>query len=143
MKLINMTDFVLEQELILNIQGYEFRFISRVYRYAKFLKQPLELWMFVPCHLVDGVWKILEYPDDAKEYIFRGDSMRHEDLQDYRRAKERCLFDDWKVVSNRNNTICIENKSKHRLFLPNCMTIENIAYTNSQLTKTAQKQLGL
>ncbi|WP_264533515.1 hypothetical protein [Flavobacterium sp. N2013] len=37
MKLIPMTDFVLEQKLMLNIQGYEKKFISNVSNYAKFL----------------------------------------------------------------------------------------------------------
>lgn len=54
-----MTDFVLEQKLMLNIQGYEKKFISNVSNYANFLKQPLELEMFVP---VDEEGNVFEEP---------------------------------------------------------------------------------
>ena len=43
MKLISMTAFVLEDEKKTNWNSY-----NLIVAYAKFLKQPLELWMFVP-----------------------------------------------------------------------------------------------
>jgi len=51
MKLVSMTDFVLE--LCEDTGGSYGWAISQSWEitvnYAKFLKQPLELWMFVPC----------------------------------------------------------------------------------------------
>ena len=65
MKLISMTDFVLEQKEKLknseqgfNIEKYDF--IINVCNYAKFLKQPLEQFMFVPC---DENGNVLEKPN--------------------------------------------------------------------------------
>jgi len=48
--LISMTDFVLEQEREFDRARVGFNeFTNNVCNYAKFLKQPLELWMFVHC----------------------------------------------------------------------------------------------
>lgn len=44
MNLISTTDFVLGQKNKYRDQEYS----ELVYEYAKFLKQPLEIWMFVP-----------------------------------------------------------------------------------------------
>jgi len=120
--LISMTDFVLSKKY--TATGHE--------NYAKFLKQPLELWMLVPCDEAGNVLKEPEYYLDNEQT-----------KKDYYFAKERCLFDGWNLMAKTDITICIENESKHRLFFPNCMTIENIVYTNSQLTKTAEKLIGL
>ncbi|WP_395076319.1 hypothetical protein [Flavobacterium sp.] len=71
MKLISMTDFVLEQhnwsptQVRFDNEFSNKRFRSVVSKYANFLKQPLTLGMFVPCdddgnvldkfiHIVDG-----------------------------------------------------------------------------------------
>jgi|688.fasta_scaffold717292_3 hypothetical protein len=72
--LISMTDFVLEQRKIFKTDNIR-RFWA-CENYAKFLKQPLELWMFVPCDSEDNV---LEEP------------ISHQ-LETYEKAKERCLF---------------------------------------------------
>ena len=50
MKLISMTDFVLEQDkLMRNKLNDPITFTIKVTDYALFLKQPLKLEMFVPC----------------------------------------------------------------------------------------------
>jgi len=134
MKLISMTDFVLYQREL--GKGTVASVLNSIFKYADFLKQPLELWMFVPC---DEDGNVLDEPN----YPFRSNSNDLELMKEWEQAKERCLFDGWNQIAKIDITICIENESKHRLFLPNCMTIENIVYTNSQLTETALKQLSL
>lgn len=55
MKLISMTDFVLEtyKNLIIDHTSESYaRYVCRTLFYAQFLKRPLKLEMFVPC--VDG-----------------------------------------------------------------------------------------
>jgi hypothetical protein len=77
-KLITMTDFVLlmrESEDKDNIRRF-----WACERYAKFLKQPLELWMFIPC---DKEGNALEYPayyNEIETVVFS-------------REKECCLFE--------------------------------------------------
>lgn len=78
MKLISMTDFVLEQG---NPNNTDSQFTDKVIAYAKFLKQPLKLWMFVPC---DENGNFLEEPipfdcTDLEYHLWC-------------KAKERCLF---------------------------------------------------
>jgi len=145
--LIGMTDFVFEIGNLYETTHREN--LATIYNYAMFLKQPLELWMFVPCKLVDGVWVVLEEPKNDYYLGGRGgvDAMKllqyEQKLSEYQQAKERCLFEVWNIVDKIDATICIENESKHRLFLPNCMAIEDIIYTDMQLTQTAIKQLSL
>jgi hypothetical protein len=83
--LISMTDFVLEVEKNSYTKTEKYNIIEwqtkcdsfdKIINYAKFLKQPLELWMFVPCDSEDNV---LEEP------------ISHQ-LETYEKAKERCLF---------------------------------------------------
>lgn len=114
MKLISMTDFVLEQyELSRNPTHFE----ENAFNYAQFLKQPLELWMFVPC---DEDGNVLEEPSllDERYYLL---------LMAYEQAKERCLFE----------------KSEYSEFLITIMytTIDEIVNLNLKLTPTAIKQL--
>lgn len=99
-----------------------------------FGEQPLELWMFVPCKFVDGVWVVLEEP---KEYnLFKqgvcNDFLKANICKEYQQAKERCLFEgiteiesDYIISSSDNNTI------------------EDITAYNFTLTASAQKQIEL
>jgi hypothetical protein len=136
MKLINMTDFVLEQENKFN--QWEKTFDSstsfwKCIKYAKFLKQPLKLEMFVP---VDEDGNFLEEPEQFKEwiksdhYFNASESVTHE-CRMYKKAKEKVLFegidlDTAKYHCNRN-----------------VRTIEYFTSFNVGLTPNAIKQLGL
>lgn len=108
MKLISMTDFVLEQR-------------GDNLKYAQFLKQSLNLGMFVPCDLEGNV---LQDPGLIPSY----------ELQEYRKYKERVLFEgteeEFRFIINRlknNDNLIIDNLTKNTL----------------TLTKSAQKKLGL
>ena len=100
MKLLSMTDFVLEQEKYWNYETTGLENSIRKYKdcvlqinnYAKFLKQPLKLGMFVHC---DEDGNILE------DII--GHGMIHnysEKVKQYKQAKEKVLFEGFEIKDN-------------------------------------------
>ena len=97
MKLISMTDFVLEQNKFRETFRYKSKqFQTSIINYANFLKQPLELWMFVPC---DENGNVLEEPNPDK---FTMDNVQsfdifREQLSYYNKAKERILFEGFDI----------------------------------------------
>jgi hypothetical protein len=121
MNLIPMSDFVLEQNKIR--QGF-FKQYRKVHEYAKFLKQPLELWMFVPC---DEDGNVLEEPELYNEVC------------EYQKAKERCFFEGFEY---KKALFFTENKE---LFWHGKLhgNVESLTKYNLKLTQTAIKQLGL
>lgn len=151
--LISMTDFVLEQRKI--YEGDFEDLADLYYRYAKFLKQPLELWMFVPC---DEDGNVLEIPQPTEGDD--GNWNYQARFSKYQQAKERCLFDGFEFTeSQKYSTINgIKNSvhwyTKNRLYLTTkkedgyhsyfqLFTIEDLIQCDVQLNQTAQKQIGL
>ena len=147
-----MTDFVLEQ---LNEQNSRTKPMREVFnsleKYAKFLKQPLKLEMFVPC---DEDGNILKEPKRWEDYLQYPDSFDGNkewgELYDYKQAKEKVLFDGFKVIKQDNITITIEydrfqlDYNKVLNVFANHRTIEDLAkYNLIELTKNAEKQIGL
>ena len=135
MKLISMTDFVL----------YKKESHTQIMKYAKFLKQPLTLGMFVPCDeeqcMIDVNYRYTsDYEHLNKELDKR-----------YEKAKERVLF---KIIKPRlinknlflyesyiyySEGLVYENNDGRSLEL-----IEDlISFTDLTLTETAIKQIGL
>lgn len=132
MKLISMTDFVLEQsKKIMNCELTHLESHHQIVDYANFLKQPLKLEMFVPC---DEVGNLLEEPlqehytdcteeQNAKDWLYN--------LEKYKQAKEKVLFkgidlDTAKYHCERNDR-----------------TIEYFTSFNVELTPNAIKQIRL
>lgn len=150
MKLISMTDFVLENAKQPYVEGT--KYIDLV-NYAKFLKQPLKLEMFVNC---DDEGNVLEEP------IFHEPNNENEIgnyqilIDEYYEAKEKVLFEGFKlvrfiekenpcyVVSNGENEITFHiglyNFSKGVKF---AITIEDLIPIHPILTENAVKQIGL
>jgi hypothetical protein len=94
MKLISMSDFVVEQELMLrnNSDYTNTEAIIKIFNYANFIKQYITLGMFFPCDLNGN---LLDYPDHNYN------SMQYMDEFDvYNEAKSRVLFEGFK------ETIC-------------------------------------
>lgn len=88
-KLISCTDFVLQEEKK-GMQNTDrpLRF-ERILKYAKFLKQPLTLSMFVP---TDDDGNVLSNPKDSTlQYQKRIDK--------YQQAKERVVFEGFEVIN--------------------------------------------
>ena len=145
-----MTDFVLEQEHEIpripnlpKVVDMDRLFVQRIILYARFLKQPLELWMFIPCKLVDGVWLVLENPFSQKGFEIEKKSNSDEWFEyckEYQQAKERVLFEGKFQVLNNYNTYVRLNNIEFNL---HGLTIERMVPFNLELTATAQKQIGL
>jgi len=102
-----------------------------------FGKQPLELWMFVPCKLVEDVWVVLEEPLLSVDFWEKGDVSK--ELQEYQQAKEKCLF-----FSQHGNEEMFD-QCLAKVFLDEFFNIEQLAneIRNIILTPTALKQIGL
>lgn len=118
MKLIKMTDFVLEQmnEVMLDGTG---AVCARIGNYANFLNRPLELGMFFPC---DENGKTLSNNVSDENYF---------GIHIYNEAKERVLF--------------IHDCSKNYIIdiIPYLGTIEKVISLDLTLTESAKKQIGL
>ena len=93
MKLISMTDYVLEAyEKIENDR----EFSDKVFQYATFLKKPLQLGMFVPCDDDDN---ILHDPGLIPSY----------ELEQYCKAKEKVIFEGFDVREQSTYSIVSSN----------------------------------
>ncbi|MCT4287380.1 hypothetical protein HZP25_11715 [Elizabethkingia anophelis] len=107
-KLIPMTDFVLS--ILNNTSPNNFvKGVENIRAYAQFLKQPLALWMFVPC---DEDGNLLEKPkeDDYSFYTHKNMSVQEE----YEKAKSRVLFEGFRIVDFEEHQI---ESLKHTSYL--------------------------
>lgn len=93
--LISMTNFVLEQKKLLKTYpNYDKgALFERCDSYAELLKTPLKSGMFIPCG-VDG--EVLEKPDGF-DFFLKNKYQSYDiragyKLDEYLKAKERCLF---------------------------------------------------
>lgn len=143
MKLIPMTDFVLEQ--VVKMESKEITYL-RIFNYAKFLKQPLTLGMFVPC---DENGNILENPFKENGRPARGI------YEKYQKAKEKVLFKGFYYQSNfsqKQNELYeyVRNEHPHVFSFERIKngTVESLltGYKKEfliELTESAIKQIGL
>lgn len=133
-----MINFALEQTKFIKTADFRTANIplNNIHNYANFLKQSLELWMFIPCKLVDGVWVVLEEPK------FHGHNIV--EVEEYQKAKERCLFDGFKLIDKilwhwdgfNRRIIYSEN-----LGFDFYKTIEDLVKYNLELTPIAINQI--
>lgn len=133
--LIPMTDFVLEHPASTD---YEWQ-LSNHLRYAKFLTQPLELWMFVPCDKNGDVLEFKEFETWSKsnyEYNVYMDK--------YQKAKEKVLFEGFDFIKMSEYYIIINSHGKNVWYSWNkSKPVENLLneVTEVSLTETAIKQI--
>lgn len=129
--------------------------------YDIFLSLLLEIWMFVPCKLVDGVWVVFKMPHPT-DYDVTSDEAYNvyaKDLQEYMEAKDRCLFEGFEVGrysgSKDNHFDYIDNKKVQvrlwtkdvgsdiwKNYYINLKTIEDLVKLKLELTPNGQKQIG-
>ncbi len=131
-----MTDFVLEQEKK-GMQNTDrpLRF-ERILKYAKFLKQPLTLSMFVPTddegNVMKEAYEVFERDcTECDEYIFR-----------HQQAKERVIFEGCGIFDN----WCLHLENGYLLCKTediNKYTIEDIVCHNLTITTNAVKTYQL
>ena len=147
--LIPMTDFVLEQ---LNEQNSRTKPMREVFnsleKYAKFLKQPLKLEMFVPC---DEDGDILEEPEDYEQRLPNMMTEYNDEIYRYKQAKEKVLFEGFKIYDYKLNiffylgrlkTLSYDKKRKDFItigLLPE--TVEDLINISSQI-KLSQTALN-
>lgn len=139
MKLISMTDFVLEQ--------HEQCISSTTdnVKYANFLKQPLKLEMFVPC---DEDGNVLEEPSCMyiyKTQFFECTADETYRCRKYLEAKKKILFKDCTAYKPMlKSDYYIVEFNNIRMWLTNTnRNIEYLIQCDIQLTESAIKQLGL
>ena len=104
MKLISMTDFVLQfdkpvgyfedQSDFLNCQV---DYMGKVMNYARFLKQPVNLGMFFPC---DEDGDILDEPEDYELRLPNMMTEYNDEVYRYKQAKSKVLFEGFKINGN-------------------------------------------
>lgn len=156
MKLISMTDFVLEKSKNAPLEDYNQvneTFVNKVINYANFLKQPLKLEMFVPCDDEGNVldckeWKQFEGKVTDLSFI----------LEKHKKAKEKVLFegfqangiqegywcveltntDNWIIFHN--NTVILENEFGEEICL---YTVECLINLDITIAQSALKKIGL
>ena len=145
MKLILMTDFVINEsenkEVSKNFSGFSDIVNNKklsydnILNYANFLKQPLELWMFIPC---DKVGSVLEKVDCDLD-------VRNNELLKYQQAKEKCFFKNFTFDFESRYTYYLRT-DKGFSFSIHKKIESNIEYCikyDLELTQTALKQIGL
>ena len=148
--LIPMTDFVLEQ---LNEQNSRTKPMREVFnsleKYAKFLKQPLKLEMFVPC---DDEGIVLEEPKIEEEDVDEHTTQIFAQYQyDLDKAKEKVLFEGFKIYDyklnvffylDRRKTLSYDKKRKDFITIGLLFeTVENLINISSQI-KLSQTALN-
>lgn len=152
-KLISMVDFVLKQsnnenleKHLCNENGHQFmNYWHSVFSYAKFIKQPLKLGMFVPCDENDVP---LDIPFNYDAYLM---SMLKEDFNyneidcmQYKQAKDRVLFEGF--VYEKNGYVFNVNSPFECRFDEESLEngiIEDIVKYDLTLTASAIKQFEL
>lgn len=163
MKLISMTDFVLEQSESIesDMLGYG-EFIDKVVKYAKFLKQPLTLGMFIPCDEDDNVLiEPLHYKEWCKKSLNVPYCLDLSKYEQYQQSKESVLFEGFELSQknllkhnwckifflkhkNGNTYFEVTDFTKEELPEKEVKTIEDLIIVfNLALTLLAIKQIGL
>lgn len=152
MKLVSMTDFVLEQKITntldtSQIDWYdkEISKLEKIRSYAKFLKTPLNLGMFVPC---DSDGNVLEEPKRIN-YSYNPiiNQIHDEKVSNYQKAKERVLFKNVSikehgrvvVLDSRGREITIANT---KIGVMPMMIIEDLVIHGFELTNNYAEIFG-
>ena len=137
-KLISMVEFVISTDKEISI----LESLTSIRNYASFLKQPLELWMFVPCG-EDG--EVLERPKIMSESIINNDNSKEwaKKTVQYQQAKERVLFEGFEYTRETNNYIFLKREGiyTHVISKNKKVTIEDLIPYNLTLTASALNQL--
>ena len=155
MKLISMVDFVLEYAPKFNPFGTDEQILclDYIHNYAKFLKQPLNLGMFVSC---DEDGDILHEPKDYEQRLPNMMTEYNDEIYRYKQAKEKILFEGFEVVrfiEKENPCYVVSNKENEVTFhiglytfskgVNFANTVEDLIHIQPILTESAIKQIGL
>lgn len=123
-----MVDFVLKQKEKRNclLSHNSFEFYKSVTNYANFLKQPLELWMFVPC---DENGNYYEKPClDNYSIDEEGSRLFNNALSKWKIAYDKCIFSE-------------DLNEEELSILMQYETVENLVEYNLQLSQNCIKKI--
>lgn len=148
MKLISMTDFVLENAKHPYVEGTKYKDLVN---YAKFLKQHLTLGMFFPC---DEYGNILKMPNPKYFTLDEVINGKYKELKDnYIKAKEKVFFEGFCINGEDDNIITLEFENtwiefnkEHKVFMCGnnvLINVEDLSNYELQLTESTIKQIGL
>lgn len=114
-----MEDFVLQFPTMFGNIGMNAS--KPILNYAQLLKQPPELWMFVPC---DEDGKVMKEPGTAPIYTH---SLEY--IEKYKQAKQRCLFEGFEIIFQDNNSLIVRRNLVRISFRSNtkCVTFDLIS----------------
>lgn len=140
MKLISMTDFVLKYDSV-KFQSNPMSYVepfSNILEYAKFLKQPITLSMFIPC---DEEGNILIEPtkDDLSFYTHRNLSIQEE----FKQAKEKVLFEGFKARITKSGFKAIKKGLEISVSVDSKITVEDLVFDDIMLSDSSLNQIGL
>lgn len=140
MKLISMTDYILSYEYLKNkpIGMQRDDKLTKIERYANFLKTPLELGMFVPC---DEDGNVLEYIEWLENEELTKERILYEN--EYNQAKERVIFEGFQICIC-NGELSVRTKNTLPILKSEMenMTIEELTKSGLTLTQNAIKKYG-
>ena len=137
MKLISMTDFVSDiLDYTHESRSYQ-RGLLLLQNYMEFLKQPLKLEMFMPCHEEGNV---LKKPNE-KAYTIEESNKYKRDLFAYLEAKEKVLFEGCSMFNK--HFIAYGKGNLFHVEHLNTTHIEFFADGTLKLTPSAINQIGL
>ena len=134
MELISCTEFVLGQEKKgLQNTDRHLRF-ERIIKYAKFLKQPLTLSMFIVC---DDEGNVLEEPEFHEPNNESEIGEYDELIYKYQQAKERVVFEGYTVLQEKDYYIVVDSHGiKKWLSWNKSKTIESLINEITEVTIT-------
>ncbi len=134
MKLVSMTEFVLEQDkLIRRNEITPYHFTMNVTDYALFLKRPLTLDMFVPC---DDKGNVLDEPLTG---VYGNEQYERCDWDEYMWATKKVMFKGLEFEQNAG-----KEKSYFNIIKSTYPTVESLVdFEDVELTAYAIKNLGL
>lgn len=143
MKLVSMTDFVLNQDhLVQTAQKDHGSAYGAIFKYAEFLKQPLELWMFVPCGRDGLPTEEFVADENMDETNFEEVAKSFSELNIWLTGKHKVLFDGH-FSEMHNGEYRVWTKHSWMYFSDDTDTLENVLSHDLTLTPNAIKQLGL
>lgn len=147
MKLISMVEFI---NKIGNSTLHESceKDLAKIYNYCAFLKQPLQLGFFIPC---DKDGNILENqscnkscsPSDFSENGKCGNNGCYNLSKKYEQAKERVIFNDCKLLDDRDDCYIVSGNSYLFKVYKNSEKIEDLIPYNLTITENAIKKYKL
>lgn len=156
MKLLSMTDFVIENEnMVKQTESEMSKDLFKLAQYAHFLKQPLEKWMFVPCDENGNVLKGKPLsPATNSEWI----RWENEEFEFYK-ARDKVLFENFRFVESHKigidynldyfvfpygeNRLGLTKKQEGFRTWFQLFTIEDLIQCNLELSKNAIEYLQL